>query len=432
MDIATTLRSYDGKRAEPFRAGAEAVRETAAVRARIRHARAHLATALTFLAAACGSDVNSAAPAQDSAPLRPATESFFDSSEHPTLSESLRKVSAGFLLPDSGLALVDATEIHIVDLSSGETRTVGGEGEGPEEFGHITGAVRTPQGIAVWDIYRQRVTFIARDGEFLHSQGYLDVPFEGFMNVRPVAAQPDGSIVFRDGISGGSSEYEGRIRLQLQFVAVGNDGGLRVVAEALGDEEYYGNKMSDGVIFGHRTLEAAGRDHFVVADTDRGAIAVLDWSGEEVASIPMSAGVRLSADQVRMARESAAEKWQRTKESVMEQARAGRIPFYSSPEEQEDFPTLPPDWPTNEVAPPIDAMFADFDERLWVRDYRLPDQDSVTWRVWDIDRVRLLFSARMDGEDTLLDARGDFVLLRRLDALDVPRAVVGRLRAAPE
>ena len=63
---------------------------------------------------------------------------------------------------------------------------------------------------------------------------------------------------------------------------------------------------------------------------------------------------------------------------------------------------------------------ADFDGRLWVRDYRLPDQDSVTWRVWDIDRQELLFTARMGGEDRLLDARGDVVLLRRLDEFDVP------------
>lgn len=87
------------------------------------------------------------------------------------------------------------------------------------------------------------------------------------------------------------------------------------------------------------------------------------------------------------------------------------------------------DWPINEVAPAIDALLTDFDERLWVRDHRLPDQDSVTWRVWDIERHELLFTARMDGEATLLDARGDLVLLRRLDEFDVPRAVTTRLRA---
>ena len=127
-----------------------------------------------------------------------------------------------------------------------------------------------------------------------------------------------------------------------------------------------------------------------------------------------------------------AEGWQRRKKLMMELVAEGRTPFSPSPEEWEDFPTLPPDWPTNEVAPPINAMLADFDARLWVRDYRLPGQDSVTWRVWDIEQARLLFTARMDAEDTLLDARGDLVLLRRLDEFDVPRAVVSRLRAPPD
>ena len=75
-------------------------------------------------------------------------------------------------------------------------------------------------------------------------------------------------------------------------------------------------------------------------------------------------------------------------------------------------------------------MLTDFDSRLWVRDYRIPGQDSVTWRVWDIERERLLFTARMGGEDTLLDARGDWVLLRRLDAFDGPRSVITRLSPA--
>jgi len=90
------------------------------------------------------------------------------------------------------------------------------------------------------------------------------------------------------------------------------------------------------------------------------------------------------------------------------------------------------DWPINEIAPPIDTLLTDFDARLWVRDYRLPDQDSVTWRVWDIDRPQPLFTVRMDGDDRLLDATGDLLLLRRVDALDVPRAEVRRLTGAPE
>ena len=382
-----------------------------------------LASALAF-----ASHASRVVASEDQTPLRPATGSFFDSSEYPDLSELLR-VTAGFFLPDSGLALVDPTEIFIVNLASKKTLRVGGEGRGPKEFGHISWAFRTPQGVAVWDRLRTRVVVIARDGKFLRSQGYLDVPFYGFMSMRPMAARPDGSIVFRDR-SKKPKGFTGRVRDPVQFKAVRRDGSLKVVLEVLGGERYYAeDESSASVIFGHLMLEAAAGDRFVVADTDRGAIAVFDWNGNEVNSIPMpTAGVRPSSDQLRMARETRAAEFDGLVEQVKEMW-AGSIPSQYS---EEDDPTFSQDWPANEVAPAIDAVLTDVDQRLWVRDYHLPGQDSVTWRVWDIERARLLFTARLGGEDTLLDARGDVVLLRRLDAFDVPRAVVSRLRAGPE
>jgi len=87
-------------------------------------------------------------------------------------------------------------------------------------------------------------------------------------------------------------------------------------------------------------------------------------------------------------------------------------------------------WPANDLAPPIDRLFFDFDERLWVRDYHFAAQDSVTWRVWDMERFTLAFQVKLAADEELLDARGDIVLLRREDELDVPRAVVSRLVAA--
>lgn len=373
-----------------------------------------------------------AATSQYHEPLRPATGFLFDSSRQPGLAELLN-VTAGFFVQDTGLILVDRTNIHIVDLSSGKTRVVGREGEGPEEFRGITHAVRAPAGVAVWDVLRHRVSFISRSGEFLRSRAFLDVPFQGFANVWPVAVQPAGMVVFRDEVGGGLGDFEGRVRHPAQFVAVKSDGGLEVIAEAPGDEQYYqtsGNRLSDAVLLGHRTLTAATEDRLIVAETQSGVVTVLDWSGREVGSIPMPTAPRLSGDQIQAAREAAAEVWRETKEQVMSQAAEGSIPF--SPGAFEDFPTLPPDWPINEVAPAVDAVVTDFDARLWLREYRLPGQDSVTWRVWDIDREQQLFTVRMDGDDTLLDARGHTVLLRRLDDFDVPRVVVSPLRTSQE
>ncbi|MYA34402.1 MAG: thioredoxin domain-containing protein [Gemmatimonadales bacterium] len=358
------------------------------------------------------------------APRRPSTDPVFDSSEHRDLSERLLSVKGGFFTPDGGLVVVDRTEIHMIDMASGEHRVVGREGGGPEEFGVIWQAVRTSEGVTVRDFLRGRIVSIGHDGDFGHSQSYLDVPLNG-SQPRLVARHPDGSTVFRDRVSDAiTRKSKGRYWRQARYVAVDSDGGLRVVAETQGNERYSDTRLDRPVLFGHRTLEAATSDRLVVAETDQGSISVLDWSGVPVASIPMPPGVRLSADQVRRGRESEASQQEESRGRFMEAALDGRFPFPPSFIEERLLPTRPPDWPANEVAPPIDAMLTDFDSRLWVRDYRLPGQDSVTWRVWDIDREQLLFTVSMDGEDRLLDARGDEVLLRRLDPFDAHQVVV--------
>ena len=340
---------------------------------------------------------------------------------------------AGFFLPDSSLALVERSEIHLIDpsmdSSAGTTRVVGREGEGPREFRYIGRAKRVPGGIVVSDTPRRRVSVISYDGEFLRSQSVLDAEFGDFFGAYPVGVHPDGRIVFRDGIAEMGRDYDGRTWNPAKYVTVRDDGELDVVAEATGSEVYFGSKRSGGVVFGHQTHEAATENYLIIAETSRGAIGVLDWSGREVAQIPMPAGVRVP-DAKAQGRQVLLAEWQEFAERFNRLAETGRIPF--EPEEFDQSGASEPDlndWPVNEVAPAIDALLADFDGRLWVRDYRLPDQDSVTWRVWNIDRQELLFTARMDGEDTLLDARDDVVLLRRLDEFDVPRAVITGLRA---
>lgn len=91
-------------------------------------------------------------------------QSVFASSDHPDLAE-LSEIVAGFFLPDSGLALVERSEIHMIDLSSATTRVVGREGDGPREFRHIGRARRVSGGILVSDVPRRRVSLISFDGE---------------------------------------------------------------------------------------------------------------------------------------------------------------------------------------------------------------------------------------------------------------------------
>lgn len=366
-------------------------------------------------------------PAEDHVPQRRLGRLSFDSSDLPNHPEY--DVVGGLFLPDGGVALVGRAEIHIVDLVSGRTRTVGRRGEGPEEFRYISRVNRTLEGILVWDMPRRRASVVGHDGEFLRSRDYRQVPFQEYFNARPVAVHPDGRIIFRDGVDSGFGDYEGRVWNPAKYLAVEPEGELRLVSEAKGDELFYGPTRTSNVVFGHRTFEAATEDGLMIADTHRGAIAVLDWNGTEVAEISMPPGVQLTDAQT-VGREFLARQSEELEERLNRAASAGQIPPGRAQSFRDALAAHDPEtmaWPINEVLPAIDTLLADFDARLWARDYRLPGQDSVNWRVWDVAKAQPLFTVRMDGEDILLDAKGDLVLLRRLDVFDVPRAVVVRL-----
>jgi len=360
-------------------------------------------------------------PASD--PLMLPGESTFDSSDHPDLADALSFITAGFFLPDDGLALVERTEVHFVDMASAETTVFGREGGGPREFRRISRALRGPQSVALWDILRRRVVWLDHEGDFLRDLSYQGAPFKSPLPPPPVAVHRDGRVVFGDSQSRAFSDFRGRTWNPIEYVAVNDEGELEVVAQTRGYEHYYGNDGSGGVLFGHRSLMAASADHFVIAETDQEAIQVFRWDGSEVGRIPMPPPARVSANQLRVAREYMAAEPARHAELLNK---------IWSEEEMADVDASPWSmdlWPANELAPRIDSVFIDFDKRLWMRDYHFTDQDSVTWRAWDMEPATALFRVKLDADERLLDAKGDVVLLRRTDEFDVPRAVVTRVVA---
>jgi hypothetical protein len=356
--------------------------------------------------------------------------STFDSSELPQLTHALSVIVDGLFLPDSGMVLVERTEVYFVDMASGEARVFGREGGGPLEFRRIHRALRSPQGIALEDVYRLRAVFLDNSGEFVGDMRYHAAPFQAWATLaEAVAVHPDGRMVFGDRERKNLGSYLGHTWDAIQYLAVDSAGEGEVVAQGKGSQYYYEARRSNSVIFGHSTLMAASSDRVAIAETDRGTIQVFEWDGGEVGRIPMPPAVRPSRDQVRAVREYRAGAPSRALE------RLSRAPTEVPVMVQEQLAGLRDfldydNWPVNDLAPPIDQLFVDFDERLWVRGYHFTDQDSVTWRVWDMERFTPVFQVKLAADEELLDARGDVVLLRREDELDVPRAVVSRLEPA--
>jgi len=360
--------------------------------------------------------------------------STFDSSELPQLTHALSTIVGGFFLPDSGIVLVERTEVHFVDMASGETKVFGREGGGPLEFRHIRRALRSPRGIALQDRYRLRVVFLDNSGEYVGDMRYNTVPFKGgVMDALPVAVHPNGRIVFRDREGKDFGSYRGRTWDAIEYLAVDSTGEVEVVARGKGSEYQYEAQRSGSVFFGHSTLMAASSHRVVIAETDQEAIRVFAWDGGEVGRIPMPPAVRPSRDQVRAVRDYRAGELSRWAERLSRAPTDVPVMVQEALADMRDEGLNYEDWPVNDPAPPIDQLFVDFDERLWVRDYHFTDQDSVTWRVWDVERLTPVFQVKLAADEELLDARRDVVLLRREDDLDVPRAVISRLEpTAPQ
>lgn len=243
--------------------------------------------------------------------------STFDSSELPQLTHALSVIASGFFLPDSGIVLVERTEVYFVDMASGETRVFGREGGGPLEFRRIARALRSPGGIALHDNYKLRVVFLDNSGEFVGDTRYNAVPFKGsVMGAPPVAVHPDGRIVFGDRESRDLGSYRGHTWDAIEYLAVDSAGAVEVVAQGKGAEYYYEARRSGSVFFGHSTLMAASSERVAIAETDQEAIQVFGWDGGEVGRIPMPPAVRPSRDQVRAVREYRADELSRWAERL--------------------------------------------------------------------------------------------------------------------
>lgn len=347
----------------------------------------------------------------------------FDSSLHPDPEVSqISWINAGYFLSGGDVAIVGRYDMQFVARGSENARTVGGRGSGPGEFQIIAGTLRAGDGIAVWDMLSRRIALFSGDGDFIRSLLYNPQSFRNVL-ANPVAIQSDGTIVFRDQEDTRMSGL-GRTWDPVRYMKVRPDGEAEFIVEYEGEEQFYHRSGPEviepyDVVFGHRTLEGYADGRLVVASTVRDSIDILDLATQRVLRIPLPERIAASPSQVKSARTLIVEK---RNQFVARAAQALRREG-----ERPDFGPAA-DIPINDRAPAIDRLFTDADGRLWTRRYHFPDQDSVQWQVWNVEKPpRLVFVVQAGSNDQLLDAQGDRVLVRREDELGVARVVIHRI-----
>ena len=338
----------------------------------------------------------------------------FDSRDHQALpvSELALLADALFVEPDR-VAVVDRRVIHFLDyMQPSLIASVGGSGGGPGEFRSTPQIVRAAHGVAAWDGRAARVTRFSVDGELLGTRkagvGVGAPPASLIL----VAAFSDGAVVFRDGAVVPEGP-DGEFRMPVRYAEDAPDGGVRVVAEAEGQEKLRGAEWglfrSVDVVFGHDVVDAQLGEMLVIAQTDLDSIDVLDRQGSVAHRLPMPVAIPVS-----QAQRDDALAGNSSQDQALQRLGVGPVSGTQTP-------------PTRDAAPGIDRMLVDTEGRLWLQRYRIPGASKAQWTVWDTEAKRVEMSVELDIGDTLLDAAGDRMILHRLGPFDESHFVIARL-----
>ena len=353
--------------------------------------------------------------------VRHLSEELFNSGEHPnaTVSE-LGGLSRAMILNEERILLLDGRTLLFINPWTGELWTAGGKGEGPGEFagsGGELGLFRGQDEAIVWDSnIGGRLTTFSYTGELLDARR-IDLSRFAFRHwtANMIGVFADGSYAFmdRDPSFGTSDDMQ---RTLAYVVEVSEEGTRRDIVE-------FPDAQSGPVLFRHSTKVSFGGDRISVTDTESDEIRIVDRSGTVVSRMPMPGErVRVSSAQVDAARATAWAHRRSGDEAIARHLEAMGLP-------SEGARSSEPDYMYNEVAPPVDYTRFDADQRLWIRHYVLPGDETKRWTVWDGGEKT--FSLEMPANYRLLDARGDLVLLSVRDSLGVDRAVIRRLVGFP-
>lgn len=402
--------------------------------------RALVGSAVLMLTLACGAQSDTETGTSASAPvltLGPAAPALYDS-QATAFGEPLEigTLTGSMTLPGGRLVVGDKTDLYLVNYETSEMEVRGGDGIGPGEFGHVDAILRTPEGMAVWDPTTRRLTSYSSSGELLGSTRHDPGLFRN-MRAKPVAVFRDGSVLFRDDDEPPVAQQSvGARRDSARYVRV-RDGVGESFAVVPGDEIYIGRiagrdiPFSNPVLLGDRTYQAPYGNGVVVVETALPAIVVFDETGDVVqqrSTLPEK--VPVSPDQAEAARADMLARFSRFFELVPRGVVA-LFPDEDGPSAQ-DISEAYATTPAKSLAPAVDTVFVDADERLWLRLLRLPGAETVRWQVRDIEHDHILFVVEHPGTDRVWDARGDLVLTSSEDSLGVQRVRLRRLgRGAP-
>lgn len=331
-----------------------------------------------------------------------------------------------FLIGDDRVVYLSGSQVHSADVRSRSTAIPVGR--------HVRLVDRDDRDrFYLYDLASDTIALYQADGTLV---GSISVPFRP-LEAEVVGVLPDGSVMSMRRLDGTPAmpglAPAGTRRGSVVFELYGSNGdsgasGGKQIADALGDQfmwltlRYGGMSAStrEPIIFGHRLLFGRAGETLVIAPTDAEEVLVYARDGQVTAQWPMP-GLRrhVSEEQIAAVRELrvAALSDGSSNPEVSEMIDLFRQLSRELPVEvdQEEIAREVARLPANGIAPPIDRLIVDAEQRVWVRLSPMPEDASVLWVVWSPMDSREQFTVCLSRNHELLDARGNRVLIRASD-----------------
>ena len=335
-----------------------------------------------------------------------------------------------FLIGDDRVVYLSGSQVHSADVHGRSTTVPVGR--------HVRLVDRDDRDrFYLYDLASDTIALYHAEGTLV---GSISVPFRP-LEAEVVGVLPDGSVMSMRRLDRTPAmpglAPAGTRRGSVVFELYGSTrdsgaSGVKQIADALGGQFMwltlrYGGMSAitrEPIIFGHRLLFGRAGETLVIAPTDAEQVLVYAREGEVTAKWPMPGPRRhVSEDQIVAAREFrvAALSDGSSNPEVSEMIDLLRQLSRELPVEadQEEIAREVARLPANGIAPPIDRLIVDAEQRVWVRLSPMPEDASVPWVVWSPMDNREQFTVCLSRNHELLDARGNRVLIRASD-LDGP------------
>jgi hypothetical protein len=292
-------------------------------------------------------------------------------------------------------------QLRLYDEAGTHIRSVGGEGQGPGQFGSISllGGF-AGDSLLVWDAQQRRASVFGPDGAFARS---YSGPSE--LGVAPIigGVLADGRMVALNRVLAAVAGMSGLQRNPQTVITVGVDGATgEALGEFPGAEESVFEGLGMGVIFGRRLHFHARGDRVAVGNDDTYSVRIYGADGHLLhvvrqARVPIPVG-----------------------DNDFEAAAPPVIP--TSPIQARLSGALE-QMPRHATFPAYQDLRLGVGDRLWIQDFVRPGEEGATWHAFGPDGA---YRARLDlpRATDVLDFGEDQVLVRVRDDLGVERVRV--------